>query len=321
MRRGQGAVLVGAGLLASSTSGCSRADVQAITRASDAVAGAGAAVAGDAGAPTVSTPMGCPAPALSPGDTVETLLVDGVSRRFVLHVPSSYDGAKAAPLIVDFHGMGETGQSELESSPFPPVTDPEGVIMAFPDGLRGPLGPTWNLGPCCVSNVDDLSFTRALVAQVQEQACIDARRVYAVGVLTGGGMVHDLACHAADIFAAVSVAAFDLLQEDVDACKPSRPISEIAFRGTADPRVPYAGGPSSLVPGMPITFLGARATFEKWSQLDGCQGTPSVEDAAGCSAYSDCAGGTEVVLCTKQGGGDEPADARVAWPVLRRHTL
>lgn len=263
----------------------------------------------------------CPVPALRPGDTTETLLVDGVSRSYVLHVPSTYDATAPAPLIVDFHGMGQTGQNELDSSPYPPVTDPEGVILAFPDGLRGPLGTAWNLGPCCVSNVDDQSFTRALVAKVKQQVCIDPERVYAVGVLTGGGMVHDLACHAADIFAAVAPAAFDLLEEDVDDCHPIRPITEIAFRGTADPRVPYAGGPSSLVPGMPITFLGARATFEKWSELDGCQGPPSNEDANGCSTYSNCSGGTEVVLCTKPGGGDEPGDARIAWPLLKRHTL
>jgi polyhydroxybutyrate depolymerase len=299
--------------LALGASGCTRADVQAITDEST--------MATEAGAPSGLPSASCPAPVLTAGDTTETVLVGDVSRRFVLHVPSSYDGTKPAALIVDFHGMGETGQTERESSPYPAVTDAEGVIMAFPDGLRGPLGTAWNLGPCCVSNVDDLGFTRALVAYVKEKVCIDSQRVYAVGVLTGGGMVQHLACHAADIFAAVSPAAFDLLQEDVDACHPVRPISEIAFRGTADPRVPYAGGPSSLVPGMPITFLGARASFDKWGELNGCQGPPSSEAADGCSAYSDCAGDTEVMLCTKQGGGDDPGDARVAWPVLKRHTL
>ncbi|HYQ14598.1 MAG TPA: PHB depolymerase family esterase [Polyangiaceae bacterium] len=266
-------------------------------------------------------PSACPSPALGTGDTTETVSVGGVSRSFVLHVPPSYDGSSPSALIVDFHGMGGSGRSELQSSTYPAITDAEGVVMAFPDGLKGPLGTAWNLGPCCVSDVDDLAFTRALVSQVQQKACIDPKRVYAVGVLTGGGMVHDLACHAADIFAAVSPAAFDLLQEDVDECDPVRPITEVSFRGTDDRRVPYAGGASSLVPGMPITFLGARATFEKWSQLDGCTGSPSIEDAHGCSAYSNCDEGSEVMLCTKQGGGDDPGDASIAWPVLKRHTL
>src|SRR5690606_22861493 len=104
------------------------------------------------------------------------------------------------------------------------------------------------------ADVDDVAFANALVTDIQETACIDPDRVYAVGVLSGGGMVYHLACESADVFAAVAPSAFDLLQETSGACSPSRPISVISFRGTADARVPYSGGPSSLVPGMPITF-------------------------------------------------------------------
>lgn len=150
--------------------------------------------------------------------------------------------------------------------------------MAFPDGARGPAGTAWNVGPCCVADVDDVAFARAVVAHVQTLACIDPSRVYAVGVLTGGGLSHYLACRAADVFAAVAPAAFDLLEENVDDCAPSRPITVVSFRGTGESRVPYEGGPSSLVPGMPLTFLGARATFEKWAELNGCTGSPSAED-------------------------------------------
>jgi len=296
--------------IASLVLGCSRADLFAITQGPDASGGAASV-----------PPLSCLSPALSTGDSSQTVQVNSLRRSFVLHVPRSYDGTKAVPLIVDLHGLGSSGMNELQNSPYPAVTDAEGVVIAFPDGLKGPLGTAWNFGPCCVADVDDVGFIRALVARVQSMACIDARRVYAVGVLTGGGMVYDLACKTADIFAAVSPAAFDLVQENVDDCLPSRAITEISFRGTADPRVPYAGGASSLVPGMPITFLGARATFQRWADLDHCNGNPTVEDADGCSFYSSCERGVEVALCTKQGGRDQPGDASVAWPILRRHTL
>jgi len=290
--------------------GCSRADLFAITDTVDA-AGGGSSV----------PPPACSIPAIAPGDSNQTVQVGSVSRNFVLHVPKSLDGTMPAPLIVDLHGLGSSGMNELKNSPYPALTDPEGVVMAFPDGLKGPLGTAWNLGPCCVADVDDVGFVRALVARVQSSVCIDPRRVYAIGVLTGGGMVYDLACHSADLFAAVAPAAFDLLQENVDECVPSRPISEISFRGTDDPRVPYAGGASSLVPGMPITFLGAKATFQRWAALNHCTGPASPENSNGCSSYSGCDAGVEVTLCTKQGGRDEPGSPSVAWPVLKRHTL
>ena len=295
-------------------SGCWRANVYPIT---DEPVRDGSA--GDQSADTDA--VTCPSPASKTGDSSVTLQVGSVSRSYVLHIPSTYDGRKPVPLIVDFHGIGGSGWGEWSNSPYPAVTDPEGVVMAFPDGLKGTIGTGWNAGPCCVASVDDLGFARALVAHVSKTACIDLSRVYAVGVLTGGGMVYHLACHAADVFAAVAPAAFDLLKENVGDCIPSRPITEISFRGTADPRVPYAGGPSSLVPNMSITFLGAVTTFDRWAKINGCTGSPSKEDSNGCSSYSDCQDGVEVILCTKQGGGDDPGDASIAWPVLKRHTL
>jgi polyhydroxybutyrate depolymerase len=263
----------------------------------------------------------CPTPALTAGDTNETVQVGATSRSYVLHVPAKYDGSKPAPLILDFHAQNGSGSMELAGSPYPAQTDPEGVVMAFPSGLKGPAGAAWNVGPCCVANVDDLAFAKALVAQVEATACIDLKRVYAVGLATGGGMAYYLACHAADVFAAVAPAAFDLLEENVGDCKPSRPITVISFRGTADPLVPYGGGYSSVVPGMPVTLLGAQATFQKWAEIDQCTDSPSAADGNGCSTHSACQGGVEVVLCTKQGGGLEAGNASVAWPVLKRHTL
>jgi polyhydroxybutyrate depolymerase len=71
---------------------------------------------------------------------------------------------------------------------------------------------------------------------------------------------------------------------------------------------------------MPLTFLGAEDTFQKWAELDGCTGMPSPVDASGCSRYSSCDDGAEVVLCTDEGVA-LAGDPVVAWDVLSRHTL
>jgi len=263
----------------------------------------------------------CPSTALTAGNTDKTLKIGSATRNYVLHVPSGYDGKKAVPLVIDFHGLGGSGSNERTSSPYPAQTDPDGVIMAFPTGLSGPSGAAWNVGPCCVKDTDDVAFAKALVTEVESLACIDPKRVYAVGFSMGGGMSHYLACHASDVFAAVAPAAFDLLKENVDDCKPKRPISVISFRSTGDQVVSYAGAASSVVSGMPITFLGAKATFAKWAELNQCTGSASAEDAQGCASYSSCKDGVDVVLCTKQGGSHEAGNAKVAWPLLKKHTL
>jgi polyhydroxybutyrate depolymerase len=301
-RRMSGRRLAAVGLLMVAQAGCSRASLYAVTGSTDA-------------------PIVCPSVVAPPGDTMQTVRVGAQTRSYILHLPPAYDGQTPVPLVLDFHGIGGTGATELADSPYRTPLDGAGAILAFPDGLKGPAGTAWNVGPCCVANVDDVAFARAVVASVETIACVDSARVYAVGILTGGGMAHYLGCHAADVFAAVAPAAFDLLTENVDGCTPPRAVTEIAFRGTADPRVPYDGGPSSLVPGMPLTFLGAVGTFDAWAGIDGCTGTASAMDANGCQRYGDCRNGAEVILCTKAGGGEDPGDPSIAWPVLMRHSL
>lgn len=273
------------------------------------------------GAAGGSAPVSCPASAVQAGDQPKTLQIAGNDRRYVLHVPAAYDGTKPVPLIVDFHGLGGDGPGERNGSPYPAQTDADGVIIAFPSGLPGPNGNAWNVGPCCLKNTDDVAFAKALVAEIEKTACIDAKRIYAVGFSMGGGMSHYLACHAADVFAAVAPAAFDLLEENIDDCKPPRPVSVVSFRSTGDGVVPYSGGYSMAVQGMPINFLGAKGTFEKWAQINECTGAVSAEDANGCATYAGCPAGIDVTLCTKQGGGHEAGNAKLAWPILKKHVL
>jgi polyhydroxybutyrate depolymerase len=310
MRRSRRRAWLALAGLTLATAACSRADLDAITRPPTT----------DGGADT-GPPVTCPSTALQPGDTMETVDVAGVSRRYVLHVPPTYDGSKPVPLAVDFHALNSSGPQQQGISPYPAETDPDGAVMAFPTGIAGPSGPAWNVGPCCVANVDDVAFARALVAKVSTTACIDPKRVYATGVYPGGGMAYYLACNAADVFAAVAASSFDLMQENVADCRPSRPITVISFRGTGDNLVPYEGGFSMVVPGMPVTFLGAQGTFQKWAAIDQCPPTPSAPDSNGCSTYSNCNGGVEVVLCTMQGGGQGSNNGSIAWPLLKRHPL
>jgi polyhydroxybutyrate depolymerase len=307
--------------------GCTRSNLDAILGAKDGggsnrndASNVGTGNDVSAGSDLRTGTVTCPSPVLKAGDTNATVQVGSTSRTYVLHVPATYDGSKQGPLVVDFHALTGSGVSERASSPYPAQTDPDGVVMAFPTGLVGPLGSAWNVGPCCVADVDDVAFARALVQDVEKVACIDANRVYAVGISMGGGMAYYLACRAADMFAAIAPFAFDLMQEQLADCNPPRPITVISFRGTADMVVPYAGGPSTTVPGMPVTFLGAQGTFKKWAAIDQCTDAPSIEDSNGCSSYTACQSGVEVILCTKPGGGQEAGDASVAWPVLRRHT-
>lgn len=313
-----------------STTGGSKATGGMATAGGSNAAG-GTPATGGASAAAGSGAVTCPSPVLKAGvDTTETVQVGSVSRTYILHVPTAYTGTTAVPLIVDFHPIGGSDTGEEGSSPFKAVTDPEGVITAYPQGNNSPnLGAAWDVGPCCDTS-DDVSFARDLVTQVESKACIDTTRVYAVGFSMGGGMSHYIACKAADVFAAVAPASFDLLAGsapagNADDCKPSRPIPELSFRGTADTVAIYAGGYSSLVTGMPITFLGAQACWKKWASIDGCTDTPAYPPTPTsatweCAYYKQCQGNVQVGVCINN-GPHEYGDGTIGWTFLKQFTL
>ncbi len=265
----------------------------------------------------------CPSSAAQSGTRERTIVVGSVNRSYWLRIPDKYNASRPAPLLFDFHllGMGISGQSQSSSSPYLASADSDGVVMAFPTGSAGPSGLAWNLGPCCVSdpNVDDVAFTKAIIADIQKTVCIDTNRIYAVGAYTGGGMAYTLACRASRVFAGVAVAAWDLL--DKVTCNPDRPITVVSFRDPTDTSfIPYSGGDSNVVFGMSIRFLGAKKTFDIWAANDECTGSPS-NDSDGCSTHSKCDGDAEVILCSKAGSPTSVSDASFAWQVLKRHSL
>lgn len=256
---------------------------------------------------------------IAKGDSTKTLMVGGASRTYLARVPSSYTGMTPVPLVIDWHPLGGSGMSQKGSSGFQALADQNGFIVVWPNGIDN----AWNIGPCCTRSrdVDDLGFAKAIVNELTSTACIDTKRVYSTGFSMGGGMSHFLACNAADIFAAVTPSAFDLLEPDEEPCNPTRPVNVLSFRGTNDSLVPYDGGESNPPNGCcpPITFLGAEGTLERWKTLNGCTG--SAMTSGNTRKYDMCMGSVEVGLYTIQGGGHAAGPASAAWDFLKTKSL
>src|SRR5262245_20820094 len=214
----------------------------------------------------------------------------GRTRTFRVHVPPSYTGKRAVPLVLDLHAPGETLGLQQYVSGFAQKSDEAGFIVVWPQGVHA----SWNGNDCCggalAENIDDVGFLRALVNQLAAIADIDHSRVYATGHSTGASMAHRLGCEAADVFAAVAPVA-DVLNRDASQCTPARPITVVHFHGLNDPSGASSGDVERAVP----------VSFSTWAHIDGCTGPPTVLDLGApnrCETFTSCAGGVHVALCS-----------------------
>jgi poly(3-hydroxybutyrate) depolymerase len=207
--------------------------------------------------------------------SIET--ADG-TRTYLLHVPATYNGADAVPLVLGFHGLSSNGAAMEEGSQLSARADrPDGgFIVVYPQGLVATLLAThfnnWQLPS---PEPDDVAFVSQLLDSLESQLCIDVSRVYATGLSNGAMMSTRLACSLSARIAAVGLVAgaYYPPQSDTingaETCPDTRPVPVIAFHGTADTGIPFDGG-GFLTARLPIDSTTAENVMGDWAAHDNC---------------------------------------------------
>lgn len=236
-----------------------------------------------------------------------TIVSSGRERTYFTYVPASYDPGKPTPLVISIHGFAEWPAHQMQISSWNDLADQFGFIVVYPSGSGFPRH--WQTSGQAVDSSDpleDVIFISDLMDELEGNYNIDPTRIYANGLSNGGGMSFLLGCTLSDRISAIGgVSGAYLLP--LEECNPSRPVPMIAFHGTADPIVPYQGGPSSS---FNIPFPVIPDWMEDRAALNRCDATPMEMlgngDVSGIR-YSSCLQRAEVVFYTIQGGGH-------AWP-------
>lgn len=228
-------------------------------------------------------------------DSTVTLQSGGRARTYILHAPSGLTAGTALPVVIDLHGAGGNGKQQQGMSGFSSLADKEKFLAIFPDGVDG----YWNVDDTCCGTagqqkIDDVGFLKAIVAKLDAETRIDAKRVYASGFSNGGGLAHRMGCDAADVIAAIAPTATDLRTQP---CNPARPISMMEVKGLADSLEPYGGGVVGPDGGQYVD-VGAKESLRLWAETDQCTDATTTTIDTYCESHTKCAGGVETDLCS-----------------------
>jgi polyhydroxybutyrate depolymerase len=231
-----------------------------------------------------------------------TIVSSGVTRRYLLYVPRSYDSSKSTPLVISIHPAATWPAVEMAISRWNDVAERYGFIVVYPAGsgvLFGGFGPGPDVWP---GNSEDVKFVSDLIDKLQREYNVDQNRIYANGMSNGGDMAIVLSCQLPDRIAGVGSVAGAYPQSE-EFCPNSKPVPVVMFHGTADKLAPYQGGKSPIAP---FPFANVQERAARLAQRNKCMGGPVASRIAPSVhrlAYPNCAANADVVLYTIEGGG------------------
>lgn len=219
-------------------------------------------------------PAGC---SVTPTAGLETRTLG--DRNYRLLVPPDLpDSGVGVPLLLSLHGLNSNADQMAGYTPWVAMAPTSKFIVAYPNAVN----ERWNHA----QGSADVTFLRAVIADIESTYCTDPSRVHVVGHSEGAYMTQRMACDAPDLVGSVAEYAGgspELFYGNTP-CTPSRGIAVAMFHGTADRLVPMASY------GIP--------SRDDWIARMHCNPTPVVSSQAvptgSVSAWAPCDGNVAV---------------------------
>ena len=210
---------------------------------------------------------------------------------YFIDMPEDYDEKRPYPVVFQYHPLGGTGQGARTMYRVRPnfmdaiYVSPDGSDNGFPN-----------------SGGEDEAVTRAIMATIEANLCVDRARYFATGFSYGGSMSYTAACNMSDKFRAVAaMAGAPISGARCANTAPERPVAVLGIHGEKDTA-------------LPITL--AEPIIEAWLEKNGCTNATGPSDlldsicatdesALATGAYQGCMDGYPVIWCPMPGRAHE----------------
>ncbi len=268
--------------------------------------------------------------------------IDGKLRLYQVYQPNNFkDGA---PAVLVLHGGSQSMRKVVSESgggtqAWLDIAEREGVALIVPNGTNRRNGDAtsdsqaWNdfRSDTKVSNVDDVTFLRRVVADETRSLKLDPTRIYVTGASNGGMMTFRMLVEVPELFAAGAAFIANLPENTEALQRPTKSTPIVIVNGTKDPLVKWEGGIVAGDSERGVTTSTA-ATVAWWVKANNAtpqavrrEILPNLNRSDGCQITLDVhraeRGGAPVWLYTVEGGGHTLPSIRYELPdsrLLRR---
>ena len=104
-----------------------------------------------------------------------------IERNYFIHVPKTYNSKKNVPLVLAYHGRGDSAYMFMYYTKFNDIADKHNFIVVYPQGTEHKGATGWQNN----NGVDDIAFTQVLIDKIVTEYKVDASRVYVTGMSNG----------------------------------------------------------------------------------------------------------------------------------------
>ena len=248
----------------------------------------------------------------SAGDINGKLIIDGVEREYILHLPKNY-GTEKLPLVMVFHGGGGTAEQVKDHTKFSKLADNENFIVVYPNAID----KNWNdgrIGDKLPMDRDDVKFISTLLDTLTANYNVNTKRIFSTGISNGGFFSFYLALKLSNRLLAIAPVTANIPENLKDSWKTDKPISVLLINGTKDPLVKFNGGPVgfkddesgrgvSLSTSWTVKILAGNNSCQTSTKIEEIEDKEDDDCRAEKETYYKCADGTKIVLVTIKGGG------------------
>ena len=188
--------------------------------------------------------------------TVERRIeVDGTTRSYLVHVPTTWDRLRPIPVLFVWHGAGSSAEDMVRGTGFDALADDTPMLVVYPQAPSATK--RFDVDPPAGRTSADVLFFDALLGRLKERFPVDLRRVWCTGFSNGAALCYRLAAERPEVVAAVAPVAGYL--PGLERRDPVVPVPLVHVHGTRDQRVP------------PPKLSGdANAAVPRWARWNGC---------------------------------------------------
>ncbi len=225
------------------------------------------------------------------------ITVGSMPREYILNVPTNYDNTHPYKFVIAYHELNGNDDEMYKNKYYHllPLSNDTTIFVA-PNGQQNNANCTQASG-CGWPNPSDtdMKFADAVVAQIEQNFCVDTGRIFATGWSYGASMSEQTACErplsgagATNPWGVRAIAVYSVAYlSNTDSCKATstKPVAYYASHGTNDTVLQYSGGVSIA---------------QTWAAADGCTAATPTQATGNhvCTNYMGCSAGYPVEFCS-----------------------